>query len=264
MNVLIYELKSNLKSSLVWGISLACLAAVCMMIFPSMSNDMDLFMSVLNSYPPQMMLALGAVISLLDTLPGFYAFCYMYVVLCAGVQGLQYGISIMAKETGKKTCDFIFTKPMKRLHIINYKLLALFICIILSNLLFNVIMVPIAMQIDPNMNISSILWMNAAMFITQLLFLSLGLLIGILVRKIKSPSAAALGIISIFFLLEMYVNIDSSSILKYISFLNYFSGNQIVLHHSLDASIVLRSIIAISMCISLSLYIFHHKDIHTA
>lgn len=228
MNILKYECRKYLPSSLAWAISLTFFGILCIQLFVTFTKDMNFLETMLAAYSPEMLKAFGAQLSTIKSLPGFYSFCFMYVVLAASFHAMYLGIQVVGKEISGKTADFLYTKPVSRTHILSMKLCSVTLCLILVNIIYSIGTLWSANMTGISFDTSMFLTINLSMFLTQCLFLSLAFFLACVMKKIKTPLSLTTGIVCSFFLLQMVVNLEPDGILSYISFLSYVSADSIM------------------------------------
>ncbi|MGX8851034.1 ABC transporter permease subunit [Amedibacillus sp. YH-ame10] len=262
MNIFRFECRRYFISTLIWALSLTVFGYICIQLFVSFSSDVKFFETMLNAYSPEMLKAFGAQLSTIKTLPGFYSFCFMYIVAAAAFQSTYLGLHVIGKEMSGKSADFIFTKPCTRQKILTCKLASILLCLLLTNLIYStgsmISASQTGLQFDKDM-----MWMlNLSMLLTQLLFMALGFLLACVMKKIKTPLALTTGIVSAFFLLQMVVNLEPDGILSYVSFLSYVSADSVVANQGFE--IVKLSILVILTIAFLSAgyLFFKRRDIH--
>lgn len=263
MNVFRYECRRYLPSSLIWAISLTFFGFLCIQLFTAFSADVTFFEKMLNAYSPEMLKAFGAELSTVTTLPGFYSFCFMYVIAVAAFQAMYLGIQVLGKELSGKTADFIFVKPMSRRKILTYKLASVLVCLVIVNVIYCIGTLLSASMTGFAFDSGMMIMINGAMFLTQLLFMSAGFLLACISPKIKTPLSLTTGIVCAFFLLQMVVNLEPTGILSYISFLNYVSADSILAHQGYEVSkLILLLVLSVGFT-GVGYYVFEHRDIHT-
>lgn len=262
MNILSFEFRKYFPSSFIWAISLSGFGYLCIQLFIAFTKDMTFFEQVLSSYSPEFLKAFGAQLETISSLPGFYSFCFMYIILCGAFQALYLGVCVISKEMAGKSADFLYTKPVSRYKILSYKLLSVFLCIVFVNIIYSAVTYFGAYNVDATLDQGLFLTINFALFFTQILFLSFGFLLGCVMKKIKSPLSLASGIVCCFFLLQMIVNLEPDGMLSYLSFLSYLSADSILANQGFE-TIKLAILIILSLVFLISGYvIFQRKDIH--
>jgi ABC-2 type transport system permease protein len=191
-----HEFHTRLKSLITWSIGVALLTLFFLSIFPSFSEQAALLNDMLAKFPPQLLAAFGmGNINLADIL-GYYAFLFIFIQLCLSIQAANYGFGLVSIEESELTADFLLSKPVSRWQVINSKLLAA-----LSSLLATDVVVWVVSYLcilafrggrpyEPR--ILALLFFSIVLF--QLFFLSVGLVISLLVRRVRSVTPYALGL----------------------------------------------------------------------
>lgn len=261
MNIFRFECRRYLVSTFIWAFSLMIFGAVCIQLFVSFTADMSMFDKMLNAYSPQMLKALGAGLKTIRTLPGFYSFCFMYVLAAAAFQATYLGIHVMGKEMAGKSADFLFTKPVRRTRILTCKLMSSLVCLLIVNVIYGSGTYLSAVMTNLTFQGKDLLMINVSMFLTQLLFFSLGFLLGCCLHKVKSPLTLTAGIVCAFFLLQMVVNLEPQGWLSYLSFLSYLSSDYLLAHGSWET---VKLLLLLGLCIAFlcsGYIIFERRDI---
>ena len=125
MNVYKRELKSGIKSFLIWTISIAAFIAICIGMFPEMKGKMDSVSDIFAS-----MGAFSSAFGMdrlgLGTLLGFYSVeCGTIMALGAALFASMVGSVMVGKEEKGRTAEFLFSLPIKREKVMGEKYLAL-------------------------------------------------------------------------------------------------------------------------------------------
>lgn len=265
MNIYTQEIKSLLKNTIIWAVSLGLLVMMFIMIYPALAKDAEQFTSMLANYPPEVIKAFGATIDLVTSLNGFYSYCLFYLNLCVAIQGMLFGVSVLSKESARKTCDFIFVKPVTRSKVLFSKLGAILTCLVFTDVVVIVTAIVGAFSVKTeNFDLDVFLLISATMVFTQVIFASLGFFCAALTRKIKSPAALSLGVVISFFGLAMIQNVLMDEKLKYLSFLTYFKGEYIIKNGHYEAGMLICAVIAVFCFLTIAFVYYGKKDIHAA
>lgn len=262
MNIFFHELKSYRKSVITWAISMAATAALFILLYQAISADIGAFTKVLESVPEVLRNALGFLVDSLSTLPGFYSSIFTYLLLCGAIQAMNLGVSIVSKEVSAKTADFLLTKPVSRATILNAKLLATLVSLVATNLIFLAVTVPVALSQDPGTNMTLFLMISATLFFVQLMFASLGILVAVVTRKIKSVVAVSLPTAFGFFIVGMLGSVIGEKAIRYFTPFKYFDLAYILAHSSYEVSYLVVGAFLIVAAIAMSYLIYVRKDIH--
>lgn len=262
MNMIRFEFRRYLTSSFSWAVGLTFFGFVCIQLFVSFSSNVTFFETMLHAYSPEMLKAFGAELSSIKTLTGFYSFCFMYIVAAGAFQAMYLGMHVIGKEFSGKSADFLFSKPISRRNILTYKLIAVTLCILLVNVIYVVGAMLSANMTGLAFDASLFLMINGSMILTQFLFLSLGFLLGCVMKKIKTPLVFTTGIVCSFFLLQMVVNMEPDGFLSYFSFLNYVSADAILAHQGYEIGKLLLLVVLSVGFLTSGYVLFQRRDIH--
>lgn len=105
--------------------------------------------------------------------------------------------------------------------------------------------------------------MFIAVFIIQMIYLSLGMLVASISEEDKKSGNISVAILMITFIISSLINIvDSLDFLKYISPFQYFNSTYILEQMSLETSFLLASIIIILVAIAGTLILYPRRDLN--
>lgn len=133
--ILLRELKLNLKSFLIWSISVGAMGLICILMYQSMEGDMkdmaDMF-SNMGAFSD----AFGMSTLSIATLTGFFATEVGTVHgLGSGMFAAILAIDILSKEEDKHSGEFLFSLPVSRSRVLAAK----GICVLIMLVLFTAI-----------------------------------------------------------------------------------------------------------------------------
>lgn len=259
MNIFLHELKTYRKSIIIWALSMAALAVMYIFIFNNVGEDI---VNMLNSLPETAKKALSIFTDSLSTLEGFYSFVFVYVILCGAIQAMNLGVSIVSKEIRDKTADFLMTKPVSRKTVLTAKMLAALITLILTNILYLAVTLPMTLTVKSDFNMKVFLMISATLFFVQLIFASIGIIVAVLVGKIKSVISVSLSTVFGFFIVGMLGSIIGDKAVRYITPFKYFDLEYIVKNAAYETSFVVVAVIFVISAIAASYFVYIKKDIH--
>ena len=107
-----------------------------MSFYPSFAKDAEEFTKIMEGYPEAIRNALGVNLGNFFTILGFYCFPLSFITLCGAIQAMNLGTSIVSKEVREKTADFLLTKPVTRTTVLTAKLLAAFVSLVITNIVY--------------------------------------------------------------------------------------------------------------------------------
>lgn len=135
MTLFKHEIKMNLKSLLIWSLSVGLICFGCLLLFESLKESMEQ-MADMYSQLGAFSTALGLDRLSINTIEGFYA---TEIGLMFSIGGAMFsamtGACMVSKEEEGHTSEFLNTLPLGRKHIIVAKYLAMTALIILFQLI---------------------------------------------------------------------------------------------------------------------------------
>lgn len=262
MNVYLHELKSYKKSTIIWTCSLVAVAIFFLSMFPGFSMEAEEFNKLIMSYPEEVRKALG-IGSNITSFFGFYSYVFFYIVLCGSIQAMNLGLSVISKEVREKTADFLLTKPVARRHIVTSKILAILTCLIFTNMVYIIcsgIMSSIVNKKE--FSIKIFILISITMFFIQLIFMAMGVIISVIMPKIKSVIGVSTGVVFSFFIISMFGSVIGDKAIRYITPFKYFDTLYIINNRGYETPFIVIGIIFIVTAILASYLIYIKKDIH--
>ncbi|MFD3449716.1 ABC transporter permease subunit [Microbacteriaceae bacterium 4G12] len=263
MNIFMHELKAYRKSTIIWSLSLIGIIVIYMSMYSSIAKDAESFIKILENYPEAIRNALGFNQENFLTILGFYSFPLSFVTLCAAIQAMNLGTSIVSKEVREKTADFLLTKPVTRTEILTAKLLAALVSIVMTNIVYFAAASLVALQVktdDFSMKIFFLL--SLTVFFIQLIFLSLGIIISVIVQKIKSVLTISLTTVFAFYFVGIFSDATGDEVKRYFSPFKYFDTAYIIKHSSYETTFLIVGAVIIILAIAASYVVYMKKDIH--
>ncbi|WP_442593681.1 ABC transporter permease subunit [Neobacillus sp. D3-1R] len=265
MNIFLYEWKAYRKSTIIWSIVLLTLVVLFMSMFPSISKDAVQYKKLLEGYPEGVRKAIGLNIDSFFSLLGFYSYSFLYITLCGAIQAMNLGVSIVSKEVREKTADFLLTKPVTRSSIITSKVMAALTALLVTNIVFIIGSSLVASQVKvEDFSKQAFFLISLTLLFTQFIFFALGLVLSILMKKIKSVITVSLGTVFFFFIIAMLSSTSGDGVERYLSPFKFFDTAYIIKHSSYELSFLITGIVIMIVSIFTSYLVYIKKDIHTA
>lgn len=254
MNIFLYETKAQLKSFLIWAVSLLAVFLLFVAAFygPFMESK-EAVQEALGSLPPAFALIFGVSINGIFTFGGFFLFIYTYIGLVGAIMAASLAVSAFSREKRSKCIDFLFVKPVQRGRIFLYKLLSCLLFIVVTNILF-VISAVIAYNVNgqsPN-GMGRLILASLSLFFMQLVFLSLGILYASFVRKVRSVSGIATAFGFAGFILMALYSLIKEDVIRYISPLTYFNPGTVFLTGGFEAKYAVTGSVVAIACVVLA------------
>jgi ABC-2 type transport system permease protein len=264
MNIFLHELRAYRKSTIIWTCSLAALIILYLAIFPAFLKDVAEAKKLLEGFPEGVRKALGISLENFFTLLGFYSYIFLFITLCGAIQAMNLGTSIISKEVRDKTADFLLTKPVSRRRIMTAKLMAALASLVITNVIYLIIAGYAALLVKSEaFSMRIFLMISITLFFVQLIFMALGVLVSVVVPRIKSVLPVSLGTVFGFFILNMFDSLIGEKTLRYITPFKYYDTAYIIKNASYETSFIITEILFIVLSMTVSYWVYSKKDIDT-
>lgn len=264
MNVFIHELKVNFRPALVWAAALSLVGLFMLFLFPAFTADVQPLVAMLKSYPESALRALGIDAQSINSFNGFYSILIVYTILCAAIEGLTFGISVISKEGARKTSDFLFSKPISRQKILMGKYLAVFALMLMGSACYALTTLLGARTFVNDLDMRTFWLFTGAFALTQWFCLSIGFCVGCCVRRIKSPNAVGIGMGALMFALLMVDNLSDGRSISFFSPLSYLHPRYIAAHRAYEMRYFWALIVLSVLLVLAGVIRYKTRDIHSA
>jgi ABC-2 type transport system permease protein len=263
MSIFRHEFKMQLRAVITWSVAVAALILVFVSLFSSFAPDAALLNEMMTKFPKPLLAAFGLNGLDLSTVLGYFSFVFLFAQLCLAIQAANHGFSLVSIEEREWTADFLLAKPVGRSQILTSKLLAA-----LSGLTITNIVVWISSFGFINLfkgtrtyDAGRLLLLLLSIVVFQLFFLTVGLVVSLLVKRIRSvtPYAMALGLGM--YVLSVFGDMLGQSALEKITPFKHFDANYIVQHGAWDVPLVLISVAVIVISLVGSYVLYTKRDI---
>ncbi|MGW8225191.1 MAG: ABC transporter permease subunit [Anaerolineales bacterium] len=263
MNIFLRELRANLKSLVVWSVIIALLILIAVTKFSGFAGNPDM-LAILDSLPQTLMEALNMRAFNLTTLSGFYGLMFIYFGLMGAIAAAMWGSDIISKEERDKTVEFSLVLPVSRSRVITAKALAAVINCIAFVLITWGASILMVQQYNPDQAFYEFLSLEMqAMFVIELIFLAIGLLLGSAMKQYKRSSSTAISIIlATYFMSIISAMQPNLEFLKYFTPFKYFDAGEIFRSHQLDGMYLLISAAIIAVCVAGAYWTYNKRDLY--
>ena len=263
LNIFQHEFKTYLRSVTAWSVAVAALIVLFVSLFSSFAQDAELLNEALARFPEQLRAAFGLNGMDLSTVLGYFAFVFLFAQICLAIQAANYGFSLVSVEEREWTADFLLAKPVGRTRILTSKLLAALSGLTITNVIVWISSLG-AIQLfkgDRTYDAKPLLLLLLSIVVFQLFFLTVGLVVSLLVRRIRSvtPYAMALGLGM--YVLSVFGDMLGESAVEKITPFRHFDPNTIIQHEAYDVPLVLISVSAIVISLVGSYVLYARRDI---
>ena len=262
-NIYRHEFRTRLKSVVIWSLALAFLVVFFFAMFPVFADQADLMNEMMAKFPPEMRAAFGMDNMDLATVLGFYSFIFLFVQLCLAIQAANYGFGLVSIEESELTADFLLSKPVSRMQVLNSKLLAAFTSLTITNLVvwLSSFAAFTLFRGEREYELRTLLLLLLSIVIFQLFFLSVGLVVSLLVKRVRSVTPYALGLGFGAYVLSAFSGVFGDITLELITPFKHLDAAYIVKHEAYDTPLVLLNLAVTLVSLGVSYWLYVHRDI---
>ncbi len=262
-NIYRHEFRARLKSVVIWSLALTVLVAFFFSLFPVFADQAALMNELLAKYPPEMRAAFGLDNVDLATVLGFYSFIFLFVQLCLAIQAGNYGFGLVSIEESELTADFLLSKPVSRAQVLTSKLLAALTSLTITNLVVWVSSFAAISLFRGEREYESrtLLLLLLSIVIFQLFFLSVGLVISLLVKRVRSVTPYALGLGFGSYVLSAFSGVFGAVTLELLTPFKHLDAAAIVKHGAYDTPLVLLNLAVTLVSLAAGYWLYIRRDI---
>jgi ABC-2 type transport system permease protein len=263
MNIFLRELKANLKSLLIWSAIIMLLIFMAGAKYSAFAGDPEL-LKMLDSMPPALLDALSMRAFNLTTISGFYGVMFIYFALMAAIAAAMWGSDSISKEERDKTVEFSLVLPVTRSRVVTAKGLAALVNCVVFVLITWVVSLVAVQSHNPDQAFYSFLALEMqGMFVIELIFLAIGLLLGCAMKQYKRSGSTAIAIILTAYFLSIVVSMQANlDFLKYFTPFKYFDAGQLLSSGKMDVTYLLISAAVIVVCVVAAYWLYNKRDLY--
>jgi ABC-2 type transport system permease protein len=254
------------KSIIIWSLSILGMLLMFMAVFPVFASDAGMMEKMLENYPEEFLKAFGMSNDLpLSTVLGYFNFIFAFVQLCIAIQASNYGFHFLSVEERELTADFLMSKPVSRRKILISKFGASFIALTITNIMiWAASFLSIEIFRDGKAyEVSYIIVLMSATVFFQLFFLSIGMLVSVSVKKIRSVLAYSMALSFGLYILNGMKGIFGGELLGIITPFHHFSPTYILEFGKYDIGKAAISFAFIVISMVLSYVLYTRRNIHS-
>jgi ABC-2 type transport system permease protein len=266
MNIFKYEFNAKLRSVVNWSLSIYVLILVFMSLFLSFSSDSATVTQLMNSYPRELRIAFGMADNDFSTILGFFGIVFLFCQICLAIQAANYGFSLVSVEETEWTADFLMSKPVGRKQIMTSKLLAAIAALAvteafvwMSSFLFVIIF-----RGGKLIPLTPMLLLMLSIPIFQSFFLSVGMLVSLLVKRVRSVTPFSMALVFGFYVMNAFGGMIGEQSLEIFSPFQHFAPGFIIKNSSWNYPLVLISVITIIVAVVASFMLYRKRNIASA
>ncbi len=263
MRIFLRELKVNIKSLIVWFVIISLLVFLAVAKYSAFASDPST-KALFETMPKGLMDMFDMSSLSLESLKGFFVVMFIFLALMGAIAASMWGSESISKEERDKTVEFSLVLPVSRSKVITAKALAALVdCVIL--VLFTWLVSTLAVKAYPSEPgfEKFLALLMAAMFMIELIFLSIGLLLGCAMKNFRRTGSTATAIILVTYFLSVLIRLQSKlDFLKYLTPFRYFDATKMLTTGRLDIFFLLFSAAIIVVCVILAYWIYNKRDLY--
>ena len=266
MNIYKHEFKMKINSVITWSLAIALLIFIYLSIYPSFARDSELLNDVLASFPEEFLIAFGMTDMDWSTILGFFGIVFLFTQICLSIQAANYGFSLVSVEETDLTADFLLAKPVGRTKILTSKLLAAITGLTITNLVVWISSFVFLRMYSEGGQFETkpVLLLMLSIVIFQLFFLTVGMLISLLVKRVRSVTPYSMALAFGMYVMNAFGGMIGEDKLEIISPFKHFDPSYILKNGSYDLPLVLISVVTIVISISGSYVLYLKRNIRSA
>jgi ABC-2 type transport system permease protein len=237
-----------------------------MSVFSALASDAAILNETMAKMPKELLTAFGMTGMDMSTVLGFFSFIFLFCQICLAIQASNYGFGLVSLEERDMTADFLLAKPVGRSSILTSKLLAALTGLTITN-----IVVWISSFLFINLfrdgrayDTKTLLLLLSSIVLFQLFFLTVGILISLLMKKVRNVTPLSMALAFGMYVLSAFGGMLGDAKLEIITPFKHFEPNYIVTNAAYDVPLVLLSVSVIVFSVAGSYLLYAKRNIHSA
>jgi ABC-2 type transport system permease protein len=263
MNIFLRELRANRKSVLTWCGIMLLLIVVGFSKFSAYYNNPEM-LTIVDDFPQAMVSTFNLNAFNLTTITGFFGVMFAYFSLLLSIAAAMWGSDIIAKEERDKTVEFSLSLPVTRKRLVTAKILAATVnCIVLLFVTW-LITLAMAQKYQPDSEFYRFLSISMlALFIVQMIFLAIGILLGCAMKQYKRAESAAVSLLLATYFLSIISGLNKDlEFLKYFSPFKYFNPVTLLHESKFDITFIGLSVVIIVASLAGAYVSYSKRDLY--
>jgi len=262
MKFFLHELKLNFKSLMIWTVSIALLIVVAVTKFSAFIGN-EASLAIMDSMPAQLLDAMQMRSFNLTTLEGFFGVMFIYFAMMGAMAAAMWGSEAISREERDRSAEFSLVLPVSRSRVVTTKLLAALVNCVLFVIFTWLISIYAVQVYKPAAGFYQFLRLEMlAMYLLELIFLAIGVLLACALKNHKFAGSMAIGIILSAYFISIITNISPKlSWLKAINPFNWYDALEIFNTGALKPlSLVLTAIVVVG-CLLAAYFTYEKRDL---
>lgn len=266
MNIYKHEFKASFRSVLIWSASITALIFVFMSIASSFSANAAVLNDMMSSFPKELLIAFGMIEMDWSSILSFFGLIFLFCQICLAIQAANYGFGLVSIEESELTADFLLAKPVGRTTIMTSKLLAAITSLTITNLVVWVSSLTSVALFSEGMDydVKPLVILLLSNTVFQLFFLSVGMLISLLVKRVRNVTPFSMALVFGLYILNAFGGMIGEKSLEILSPFEHFDAYSILNHATWDLPLTLISVAIILISFFGSYILYARRNIPSA
>jgi len=258
----LHELRSNLKSLLVWTAVVVLLVVMALAKFEGYRDNPEL-VQMLENMPKALLDAFNMRAFNLTTLEGFYGVMAVYFYLMGAMAAAMWGANAIAKEEYNRTADFTLVLPLPRTSILTAKALAALTTSVAFVLLTWATGYLGAQRYDPASAFYHFLNLEmVGMFFLSLISWALGVAFACLWKRPKRAASAVVIVVLVAYILSTVQALDEKlDFLKWITPFKYYDAGDLYRNGALNGTYLAISLAVSVALVAVAYFAYNRRDV---
>ena len=258
-----HEFLARLKSIIIWSVAIAAFLIIFFSIYPGFADKAALINKLFAKFPKELLAAFGMNKMNIATVLGFYGFLLIFIQLFLAIQAGNYGFGLVSIEENEMTADFLLSKPVSRTQVFVSKLLAALTGMFLTTLVvWASTLICIALYAGGReYDGATLLLLMLSLPIFQIFFLGVGLVVSLLVKRVRDVTPYSLGLAFGSYVLEAFRGTLGEVKLELITPFKHFDPAYIVQNGALNAPLILLNLAVTLVTLAVSYVLYIRRDI---
>ncbi len=266
MNIFIHEFKTKFRSVLIWSGSIVLLMLVFLSLFEAFAEQSAMVEEMMAAFPKELLIAFGMTDMDWSTILGFYGLLFTFTQICLAIQAANYGVGLVSIEETEWTADFLLSKPVGRVHIMTSKILAALACLGITQGIIWAASFPLVDLFSQGQDyaLQPLVLLLLSMTIFQLFFLTVGMLISLLVKRVRNVLPFSMALVFGLYILNAFGGMIGDKSLEVLSPFQHFAPSSIIKNGAWDMPLVIISIAAIVIATIACYILYPRRNIASA
>lgn len=260
MTIFAHEIRRGRAAFWIWTGVIAFMMVLCLFLYPEMKTQME-GVNELFAGMGSFTAAFGMDKVSFGEVMGFYAIEGGNMLgIGGGFFAAFLAIGMLAKEEKERTAEFLLSHPVSRTAVVFQKLLAVFVQIIVMNLIVVMVSAISFKMIKEELAVTEFVLLHVAFLVMQLEIACICFAVSAFLRR--AGMGIGLGLAAVMYFLNIICNLsDKAEVLKYITPFAYAEASDIVADAAIDGPLMALGVCAAVACVAVAWWWYDRKDI---